>query len=641
MRPESVKSPPSKSKSRISTVCQYCVVGCGYDVHLWAPGNGTDQRPGPEQAHWVSPAMTERITLDGVPQIAAVVPDPKCPLNKGNHSPRGGTMGRDLVAVDSRGRPADRASVRERLKTPWIRTSHGWVELTNDEADDLVAHLILAATDAVLEDDRLRFRRPGRLGVKLFEYGSLENTYVATKLFYRLIGTPNVAFHDRPSVASNTSGCDDSGVNPHGYAYADIWDSDILFLVGNNPYECQSVFFMQHMVGKRLIVLDPRRTITADYAEKTGGLHLQPTTLGADVAVINALCRHIVEQRDAAPQEWGQARWDAVSALVANSAALKETRDVVRTQIADGVYPTYSGPDQARRARQLMGMDSVAAAGARGMLFEGFRDFLREQPSIDEAAQLSGIPACKLREAARLLSGPLPEVTHVDQLSLRYRSPDRRKVSVIFEKGIIWGYNYHGTAAIANLGLLLGSVLRPARDETPESDDPQDPLNKKRHDPAPLGVTGRAGGHQKGWAEARYEVVDTANDVSFPAGYPFYNATDGFDDGDGWKFPTHHYLDPHLVGTRRAPRHRWAYPTLAKPEINLLWVIGANPSGQMANADIKWSKVKDRRGRGRAPSGLGPEQPDKSLRRARRVSSQIRRWWARCRAAGYLGEPDD
>ena len=597
IRPKSVKSPPSESIERISTVCQYCVVGCGYNVHLWEPGDGKDERPNAEQAHWVSPAMTESVAIDGTRRIAAVLPDPKCPLNKGNHSPRGGTMGRDLVAVDAQGRPADRAAVRERLTTPWIRTSQGWLELTNEDADELIAHLILAATDAYLEGDRFRFRKPERVGVKMFEYGSLENTYAATKLFYRLIGTPNVAFHDRPSVASNTSGCNDSGVNPHGYAYADIWDSDILFLVGSNPYECQSVLFMQQMTGKRLIVLDPRRTITADYAEKTGGLHLQPTTLGADVAVINALCRYIVEQREAAPDDWGQRRWEDVSPLVADSATLKKTRDAVRTEIANRAYPTYCGPDRARRARQLMGMDTITAAGTQAVLFEGFRDFLRYQPSINTAAHLSGIPAWKLHEAARLLSGPLPEVTEDDQLSLRYRLPDRRKVSIIFEKGIIWGYNYHGTAAVANLGLLLGSVLRPPREEPPDSGDPRDPLDKKRHDPAPLGVTGRAGGHQKGWAEALYEVQDTANDIPFTAGYPFYNATDGFDDDDGWKFPTHHYLDPHLVGTHRAPRRPWAYPTQAKPDINLLWVIGANPSGQMADAGVKWSKVKDRRGR--------------------------------------------
>ena len=314
MNPASVKSPPLSNPNRdpgelgttpysiVPTACQYCVVGCGYEAHVWEPGyrdTTTNGDPGsrddsirPEQGLWVSPAMTGRVTVDGVGRIAAILPDLKCPMSKGNHSPRGGTMGRDLVSV---GDQLD--SVKERLTTPWLRTSAGWKSLTPDEAFKLIAKLVLAATGAQKKEGALHFTKPGGLGVKMFEYGSLENTYAATKLFFRLIGTPNVAFHDRPSVASNTQGFDDSGMDAHGYNYADIWASDVLFLAGSNPYETQSVFFMQQMTGKRIIVLDPRRTITADYAEKTGGLHLQPTVLGADVAVINALCHYIVTKR--------------------------------------------------------------------------------------------------------------------------------------------------------------------------------------------------------------------------------------------------------------------------------------------------------------------------------------------------------
>lgn len=572
-RPPSLKNPPATKPERdpekqktadyaiVTTACQYCVVACGYEAHVWKPGLGTGQPPQLEQTLWVSPAMTERVRFGDGERVAAVVSDPKCPLNKSNHSPRGGTQGRDLVSpTGSDG--AKRDSVRERITTPYVRTQEGWEPITMDEATSILARLIRVATAAgdTAGDKVLRFRKPGGLGAKIFEYQYLENTYVATKLLYQLVGTPNVAFHDRPSVASNTQGFNDSGIDPHGYAYEDIWASDVLFLAGNNPYESQSVFFMQAMAGKKIIVLDPRRTITADYAEKTGGLHLQPTVLGADLAVINAICRFIVEQRYGAN---GQSAEDALGwgierlprDLIAAEDVVKRARNAVQ-------LGSEKGTDAMRWARFHLG-------------FEEFLEFIRTQPTIDEAARLSGLPLAKLELAARWLSGPDENLAVASQ----------RKVSLIFEKGLIWGYSYAGTAAMANLGLLLGSVL------------PLSPDGKRQPEPR-LGVTGRAGGHQKGWCEARHRVARGGKTSA--VGYPFYNSTDKWrlDWADGtppvW-MPTHHYLDPHLVGEDVAPRHSEAEGASA-PDIGLLWVIGANAVGQIGNAAAKWKAVDERRG---------------------------------------------
>src|SRR6266851_4740773 len=97
--PEELASPPTTTVPGYTvhtTACQFCVVGCGYEAHTW-DGSGSDAPPDLMQAHWVSPAMTERIRVDGDPRTVAVVPDPKCPMNKGNHSVRGGTQGRALT----------------------------------------------------------------------------------------------------------------------------------------------------------------------------------------------------------------------------------------------------------------------------------------------------------------------------------------------------------------------------------------------------------------------------------------------------------------------------------------------------------------------------------------------------------------
>jgi arsenite oxidase large subunit len=568
--PSILESPPANPPDGVgyrivTTGCQYCAVGCGYQAHIWSPGTGSSLPPNPEQGLWVSPAMTERVFLEGQERLAAVVPDPKCPLNRGNHSPRGGTQGRDLVGPPptGSGSPPERDSVRERVTSAYVRTQkgeNGFEPIATEAALRVVARLVALATNAknLPNEKTVRFQNPTGLGVKLFEYQYLENTYVATKLFFQLIGTPNVAFHDRPSVASNTQGFEDSGIDPHGYAYEDIWSSDVLFLIGNNPYESQSVFFMQAMAGKRLIVLDPRRTITADYAVKTGGLHLQPTRLGADLAVLNGLCRYIRDmRRSTAAEPDPRKRW---------------SRDwnpgnLFKDMFGGGGFDMDEGPRKPRQANFQFGPAD----------FEGWLD---TQPTLADAATLSGIPLADLKRAAQWLSGP-PE-RDGDKPSLT------RKVSTIFEKGIIWGFSYHTTAAVANLGLFLGSVLRPGPDDQPQ------PASS-------VGVTGRAGGHQKGWCEVRYNLLkkppNGGGERGFlkDVGYPFYRSTDAFVGPNQTTWRTHHYLDAHVVGSDVAKLHPNAVSAKI-PDVKLLWVVGSNAVGQVGNAQAKWHEIERRRG---------------------------------------------
>ncbi len=549
--PEILESPPPASEG-VTTACQYCVVGCGYEAHVWTPATGVQAQPQLEQGNWVSPAMTGEVRVDGETKLAAVVPDPKCSMNRGNHSPRGGTQGRDLVH-SSDDPMEERDSTRERITTPYLRTQNGYEEITAERALALLSALVKKATGWGVDNGTVKFDTPQRLGVKLYEYQYLENTFAATRLLFQIIGTPNVAFHDRPSVASNTAGFEDSGIDPHGYSYEDIWDSDVLFLAGNNPYEAHSVFFMQYMTGKRIIVLDPRRTITADYAEKTGGLHLQPKFLGADSLVLNAIARYIRDQQQAHPEDWKE--------RVPRDLIISD--DDLRQIKSDAAIPNpKSGPDKPRRARHQLSLkryfkllDEIHADG---------------EPlySLERAAKESGIPVEKLKLCARILAGPDEQM----------QKPEVRKVSLIFEKGLIWGYNYQNTAAMANLGLLLGSVLRPGDDPTTQN---------------VLGVTGRAGGHQKGWAEVRYRLP---GDAEASRGYPFHNSTDFFVPTYGTEFSLNHYLDAHLVGTEVAPIHPGMEIRTDVPDINLFWIVGCNPAGQIANADAKWAEIKRRQG---------------------------------------------
>ncbi len=80
-----------------------------------------------------------------------------------------------------------------------------------------------------------------------------------------------------------------------------------------------------------------------------------------------------------------------------------------------------------------------------------FEPWLEQQRTLEKASAFSGIALGQLKRAAQWLSGP-PE-------SPAEKPAMQRKVSVIFEKGVIWGFSYHNTAAVANLGLYLGSTM--------------------------------------------------------------------------------------------------------------------------------------------------------------------------------------
>jgi hypothetical protein len=86
-----------------------------------------------------------------------------------------------------------------------------------------------------------------------------------------------------PAYNSEVHSTRDMGVDELNYAYSDYQVTDTILLVGTNPMECQTNLFLNHMVkgmqnGAKVIVVDPRRTVTVDSCEQVAGaenvLHL-------------------------------------------------------------------------------------------------------------------------------------------------------------------------------------------------------------------------------------------------------------------------------------------------------------------------------------------------------------------------------
>jgi ferredoxin-nitrate reductase len=136
--------------------------------------------------------------------------------------------------------------------------------------------------------------------VALYGSGQLltEDYYVANKLAKGFLGTNNFDANSRLCMASAVAGYKNSlGSDGPPAAYADLEQADVFFIIGSNTAACHPIVFRRIKRRKELapdevkvIVVDPRRTETADIAD----LHL-PIRPGADVALLNAMLSVLIE----------------------------------------------------------------------------------------------------------------------------------------------------------------------------------------------------------------------------------------------------------------------------------------------------------------------------------------------------------
>jgi ferredoxin-nitrate reductase len=126
-----------------------------------------------------------------------------------------------------------------------------------------------------------------------------EDYYVANKLAKGFLGTNNFDANSRLCMASAVAGYKSAlGSDGPPAAYADLELADAFFIVGSNTAECHPIVFRRIKRRKeqapddvKVIVVDPRRTETADIAD----LHL-PIRPGADIALLNAMLTVLIEE---------------------------------------------------------------------------------------------------------------------------------------------------------------------------------------------------------------------------------------------------------------------------------------------------------------------------------------------------------
>ena len=223
----------------VRTTCPYCGVGCGVLA-----------TPQPDGS-------------------VAIAGDPDHPANFGRLCSKGSALGETL-------------SLEGRLLYPEIEGKRSsW-----DDALDLVA---------------TRFRQAiaehGPDSVAIYGSGQLltEDYYVANKLMKGFIGSANIDTNSRLCMASSVAGHKRAfGSDTVPGNYQDLELADLVVLLGSNLSWCHPVLYQRiakaraERPGMRVVLIDPRRTATADIAD----LHL-PVQSDGDGALFVGLLAHL------------------------------------------------------------------------------------------------------------------------------------------------------------------------------------------------------------------------------------------------------------------------------------------------------------------------------------------------------------
>ncbi|WP_075291397.1 nitrate reductase [Pararhizobium arenae] len=223
------------------TTCPYCGVGCGVIAKVDEEG---------------------KVSVKG---------DPDHPANFGRLCSKGSALA-ETIDLDGRllepeinGKPAE------------------W-----NEALDLVAERFSAAI-AEHGPDSVAFYVSGQL--------LTEDYYIANKLMKGYIGSANIDTNSRLCMSSSVAGHRRAfGADTVPGTYEDLELADLVILTGSNLAWCHPVVYQRLAAAKaarpgmKVVVIDPRRTMTADIAD----LHLAVRPDG-DVALFNGLLSHLAK----------------------------------------------------------------------------------------------------------------------------------------------------------------------------------------------------------------------------------------------------------------------------------------------------------------------------------------------------------
>lgn len=219
--------------------CPYCGVGCGI---LMQVDNGRVTKVSGDKGH---------------------------PSNAGRLCTKGLTCHQALTAPG-------------RLQHAYLRQARGQ-EPTQTKTDEAIRFTAMRLRQLI---DR---HGPNALCFYVSGQMSLEAQYLANKLAKGFVGTNQIESNSRLCMASASTGYKLSlGADSPPGSYDDFEHADLFLVIGANMADCHPILYLRMLdrlrAGAKLIVVDPRRTSTAEKAD----LHLQ-IRAGSDLALLNGL----------------------------------------------------------------------------------------------------------------------------------------------------------------------------------------------------------------------------------------------------------------------------------------------------------------------------------------------------------------
>ena len=392
--------------------CHFCIVGCGYKVHKWPANEEGGRHPAqnalgldftqqlPPKAVSLSPSMhTVVIDKQGERHNLLVVPDQACPVNSGLSSTRGGHLAQVMYSGEG--------ASAQRLLYPRVHSGDDWMNTSWQHALEVYTGVTKGLLDQF---------GPESIYFNCFDHGGagggFEDTWATGKLMFSAIKTSKVRIHNRPAYNSECHASRDMGISELNNSYEDAQLADVLWSIGNNPYETQTNYFLNHWLpnlqgetiakkrhwfsrtevgDSKIIFVDPRRTPSIAIAEQVAGkdrvLHLDINP-GTDIALFNGLLTYVVEQ---------------------------------------GWHDTEFINNHTEQFKMALSANTL---------------------SLEETSRITGVSVAKLKRAAHWSYKPFSDGV-------------RPRAMHTYEKGIIWGNdNYHTQAALINLVLATANVGR-------------------------------------------------------------------------------------------------------------------------------------------------------------------------------------
>ncbi|MGZ6738859.1 MAG: molybdopterin oxidoreductase family protein [Nocardioides sp.] len=216
---------------------------------------------------------------------------------------------KDGRMVGVRGRAEDRVN-HGRLgpkglygSTPWATSPDRLTRPLVREGGRLVETDWETAMGRIVAESKRLLAERGPLSHGFYTSGQLflEEYYALAVIGKAGLGTPHMDGNTRLCTATSAAAFKESfGADGQPGSYADIEHCDAIFLFGHNMPETQTVLWsriLDRTRGEdppRVVCVDPRRTLVAVEAERTGGVHLAPR-VGTNLALMNGLTRELFE----------------------------------------------------------------------------------------------------------------------------------------------------------------------------------------------------------------------------------------------------------------------------------------------------------------------------------------------------------